>query len=459
MPIGSTLDVVIQQDDLVVLGPPSAIDVAVDIGPRGEPGTQLYTGALNPNNLTFQQFQDIYGDIPRLRDLFLRTDEGPEYGSFYQYTNVPGGDQWEIIVDLIDAVELFFDLNPDFILQPKSGGTGVNNGTKTITIGGNFRTLGNFPLDLGLSGSTSLFLPTSGSVAVRQDKLNVFAATTSAELASVITNETGSGALVFATSPTLTTPNIGVATGTSFNSITGLSSTNPNMNGTVAIGTGTTVARADHVHPSDTSRAALSGATFTGSIIAPAATTSITSIRLPHGTAPTAPTNGDVWTTTTGIFARINGVTSAVSGTNTGDQTITLTGDVTGSGSASFATTLANTAVTAGSYGSATAVGTFTVDAKGRLTSASNTNIALAASAITSGTLAVARGGTNLTATPTNGQLLIGNGTGYTLATLTAGTNISITNSSGSITINSTGGGGGTVPEEVIGITFFTMGS
>jgi len=557
MPIGSTLDVVIQQDDLVVLGPPSTIDVAVDIGPRGEAGTQLYTGSFDPNSLTTQQFQNIYGDIPRLRDLFLRNDEGPEYGSFYQFTNVPGNDQWEIVVDLIDAVELFFDLNTDFILQPKSGGTGVNNGTKTITIGGNFRTLGDFPLDLGLSGSTSLFLPTSGSVAVRQDKLNVFAATTSAELASVITNETGtgalvfagspaltgtpttstaaadtnttqiattafvvgqasstnpialgtvavgtslryaradhvhpttglgltsgtlaqfaattssqlagvisdetgSGALVFATSPTLTTPNIGVATGTSFNSITGLSSTNPAMNGTVAVGTGTTVARADHVHPSDTSRAALSGATFTGSIIAPAATTSITSIRLPHGTAPTAPTNGDVWTTTTGLFARINGVTSAFSGTNTGDQTITLTGDVTGSGSASFATTLANTAVAAGSYGSATAVGTFTVDAKGRLTSASNTNIALAASAITSGTLAVARGGTNLTTTPTNGQLLIGNGTGYTLATLTAGTNISITNSSGSITINSTASGGGTIPEDVIGITFFTMGS
>ena len=37
-----------------------------------------------------------------------------------------------------------------------------------------------------------------------------FAATTSAQLASVISDETGSGALVFATSPALTTPNIGI---------------------------------------------------------------------------------------------------------------------------------------------------------------------------------------------------------------------------------------------------------
>jgi hypothetical protein len=51
-----------------------------------------------------------------------------------------------------------------------------------------------------------------------------------------------------------------------------------------------------------------------------------------------------------------------------------LSGDVTTSGSS--ATTLANTAVTPGTYGSATNVGTFTVDAKGRLTAAGTAAIA-----------------------------------------------------------------------------------
>lgn len=46
------------------------------------------------------------------------------------------------------------------------------------------------------------------------------AATTSAQLASVISDETGSGSLVFATSPTLVTPVLGVATATSINGTT-----------------------------------------------------------------------------------------------------------------------------------------------------------------------------------------------------------------------------------------------
>jgi len=47
--------------------------------------------------------------------------------------------------------------------------------------------------------------------------LSQFASTTSAQLAGVISDETGTGALVFATSPTLVTPILGVASATSIN--------------------------------------------------------------------------------------------------------------------------------------------------------------------------------------------------------------------------------------------------
>ena len=55
----------------------------------------------------------------------------------------------------------------------------------------------------------------TGTVALTNNKLSAFAATSSSELAGVISDETGTGALVFANTPTLVTPNIGAATGTS----------------------------------------------------------------------------------------------------------------------------------------------------------------------------------------------------------------------------------------------------
>lgn len=68
---------------------------------------------------------------------------------------------------------------------------------------------------------------------------------------------------------------------------------------------------------------------------------------------------------------------------------------------------LANTAVSSGSYGSASQVATFTVDQQGRLTAAGNTSIAIAGSAVSgniagnaanvTGTVAIANGGTGQT--------------------------------------------------------------
>lgn len=46
-----------------------------------------------------------------------------------------------------------------------------------------------------------------------------------------------------------------------------------------------------------------------GEAVFAAATTNYASIELPHGVAPTAPVNGALWTTTAGLFVRVNGAT------------------------------------------------------------------------------------------------------------------------------------------------------
>jgi len=91
------------------------------------------------------------------------------------------------------------------VINSTYGGTGVNNGGSTITIGGNFTHTGAHTLGLTTTGNTSVTLPTSGTLAITGNPLSQFAATTSAQLRGVLSDETGSGAATFATSPSFTT--------------------------------------------------------------------------------------------------------------------------------------------------------------------------------------------------------------------------------------------------------------
>lgn len=59
------------------------------------------------------------------------------------------------------------------------------------------------------------------------------------------------------------------------------------------------------------------GDSFEGRVSLPAATELSASMTVPHGTVPTSPANGDLWTTTAGLYLRLNGTTRTMAHTST----------------------------------------------------------------------------------------------------------------------------------------------
>lgn len=176
-------------------------------------------------------------------------------------------------------------------------------------------------------------------------------------------------------------------------------------------------------------------------------------IGITNGAGSIALSLGAITPTSVAATGTVTG--SNISGTNTGDQTITLTGDVTGSGTGSFAATIATNAVTnskfrqsaglsvVGNSTNATAnVADITASTDNTVLRRSGSAIGWGAVNLTSsdavtGVLPRARGGTGTGTAPTNGQLLIGNGTDYTLAAITATANqLTVTNGAGSIALS-----------------------
>lgn len=122
------------------------------------------------------------------------------------------------------------------VLQPNTGitltwtgsayaVTGTSSGSTSVTVAGGKTVTFNNTVTFSGTDAAAVNVAAGGTVAYTGGNLGQFAATTSAQLASVLTNETGTGLVVFNTSPTLVTPTLGVATATSINGLTVTTST------------------------------------------------------------------------------------------------------------------------------------------------------------------------------------------------------------------------------------------
>jgi hypothetical protein len=156
--------------------------------------------------------------------------------------------------------------------------------------------------------------------------LSQFAATTSAQLAGVISNETGSGVLVFNTSPTLITPALG----------TPASGVATNLSGTAASLTAGTVTTNANLtgHITSSGNAAVLGS-FTSAQLATALTNETGSGLAVFGTSPTlitpvlgTPSSGTVTNLTGTASININGTVGASTPAAATTTTLNTTGAV-----------------------------------------------------------------------------------------------------------------------------------
>lgn len=135
-----------------------------------------------------------------------------------------------ILLDGSGNLTAVTSINKVAITAPASAATLTIANNKTLTAS-------NTLTFTGTDGSSVAF-GTGGTATFTSNNLSVFAATTSAQLAGVISDETGTaGSLVFSISPVLVTPNIGVATATSVNK---MAITAPASASTLAVADGKT---------------------------------------------------------------------------------------------------------------------------------------------------------------------------------------------------------------------------
>lgn len=118
------INTIVSTDTITVLGPPSNIELQLDIGPEGQRGSLFFSGVGDPNVLNF-------ADPIQLGDLFVRTDQfGGSYGTIYKFNSVPSGNIWQELiafqpisfnkvfnVDFIDGVGQFSILLNNFYIN------------------------------------------------------------------------------------------------------------------------------------------------------------------------------------------------------------------------------------------------------------------------------------------------------------------------------------------------------
>jgi len=110
----TTFDILLDTEDITVLGPPQNIDVSVGIGQEGQRGSKWFVGAGNPNTAgVIPSGEDI-----QVGDIFINTSTGSNFSWLYVYASGLVSNSWVSALRLQPSIytrnmEIVFDENGD----------------------------------------------------------------------------------------------------------------------------------------------------------------------------------------------------------------------------------------------------------------------------------------------------------------------------------------------------------
>jgi len=189
-------------------------DISTSAELAGVISDETGSGILVFNNSPLIITPTISGNLNLQGDILKTTHDTLSLAALAGDGGNPDGSSITIVAGAGDG-----DGNGGDIFFQKGSAPGAGTAGKYYFFGGAAWGILNFDSVNTLDKSFT-FPNLAGTIALTANNLSVFAATTSLQLKGVISDETGSGSLVFATSPTLVTPTLGAALCTTLNGLT-----------------------------------------------------------------------------------------------------------------------------------------------------------------------------------------------------------------------------------------------
>jgi hypothetical protein len=384
----------------------------------------------------------IAGNRVLVKNQTLSQNNGIYLCAAGSWTRTTDADTWDELTSAFTFIEQG-TVNADcgFVCTANAGGT---LGTTALPWS-QFSGAGTFTAGTGLTLTGSVFSLTTpvsvanggtGLTSLGSGVATFLATPSSSNLAAAVSDETGSGALVFATSPTLVTPALGTPSALVGTNITGTASgltagnvtTNANLTGAItSVGNATSLGSFSSANLAS----ALTDETGSGANVFATSPTLVTPILgTPQSGTLTSCTGLPLGTGVTGTLPAANGGTGVAN-----SSTITLAGNLTHAGAftRSFTAT-ANTALTLPTTGTlATLAGTEALSNKTITASAFNGTVGATTPSTGSFTTLAASGLTTLSGTLIGTDRAVFRGTGLSGVT-GANVEISHTGTTGGIT-------------------------